>query len=84
MDYSTYRRMTNEDLVGRDVITRRRLGNGLVTIPVGSVMTIERKMKGFSLVGKPCPNCLIQARVRKVEWTDVDLLPTEEVGNGGT
>lgn len=77
-------RMTEAELKGRKVRLKREIRNGGGRIfGAGTEMTITGKWAGLELVHvNTCPTCGCGDRhsIRKVDYTDVELLPesTEE------
>ena len=74
MTPTEYRRMTAKDLLGRRVVTVKRLQNGYGIVPEGAMATIEEKFNGLGLVFDPCDHCGFKPRVSRVPSSYIDLL----------
>lgn len=73
MNEATYRKTR----VGARVRTRVDLHNGWGIIPAGTIMTVEYKRGGFSLVGPTCECCglapsISRVRPERVDWVADD------------
>lgn len=71
---SFYRNHTITYFRGRQVRSLCPLRNGLGEQPAGTVYTIERKWKGFSLISEPCGHCGLRLSMTEVPYEDVELL----------
>lgn len=72
MTPAEYRRRTDEEWRGVKVRSRRPLSTQALVIPRGSIFTVERKFKGFSLRSEPCSCCGVAVRITKVPPSDVE------------
>ena len=75
MDNKTYQKMTEAQVRGRRIITRRPLSNSYLQLPTGSIATITNKRSGYDLTFDPCPHCGVKALLHKVSPRALDLLP---------
>lgn len=75
MKETQYIKTSESKFRGRRVKVLQPLNNGWGTIPAGTIATIVRKWKGFTLEADPCPCCGLRASISKVKFYDVDLLP---------
>lgn len=67
--------------IGKKVKTLKKLQNGWFEIPVGTILVINRKYKGFDLQGlEICPHCNIGKKISisRVQVNDVQLLGEQE------
>jgi hypothetical protein len=71
VDYNKY---SGEEWKGAQVSNVVELSNGLVTIPVGTVLEITSKVNGFSLTSKTCSCCQIKAHFTKVKAYNLRLI----------
>lgn len=78
MTYTEYDRWTEAQLKGRKVVSGMELKNGSASLPAGTVYTIEKKFKGFSLVSDPCPCCGVRHYITRVKPHAVTLLQEEQ------
>ena len=63
------------DYVGRLVRTTRELSNGFVTIPTGKKGKVEsHSPRGSTLIFDACGCCSMQARISRIQATDIVLL----------
>jgi len=59
-----YEKNTEEYWLRKKVMTLRKLENGNIVIPAGTVLTIHRKYKGFTLKAvTDCPHCKIGVKL---------------------
>ena len=65
------------DWAGRRVRALRELRNGLMVIPAGAILTVDRWHCGLSLTGEPRACCGIRPLMSRVMPLDVELLPKE-------
>ena len=77
MTITEYRRMTLAQLKGRRVRLRREIRNGWGILPVGTVLFIEGKHNGLSLVAERCRTCGVRMSIGRVGPGDVELLDCE-------
>jgi hypothetical protein len=59
--------------VGDLVVALFPLRNGNMVIPAGTVLKIEKRLRGYWLKSAPCKHCGIQGRVTQVPA--IDLAP---------
>lgn len=78
MNLTTYERTTSRMFRGRKVKLLRDVTSVHFVIRKGTVMTIQRKYRGFMLEAPPCEHCGIRARITKVPREVVELI---ELGN---
>lgn len=75
MDVKTCRRTTGARIKG----TRFRLNPPVesqdAVIPRGTVVTVLRKYKGFTVLAEPCRDCGVQVKAVRVEPRCLDGLP---------
>ena len=71
-----YYKYSGEEWQGARVSNVVELSNGLVTIPVGTVLTITSKMNGFSLTANICKCCQMQVHFTKVKPYNLRLIET--------
>lgn len=80
-----FHRMTEAELIGRQVKLKREIRNkGGSIFGVGTVMTITGKWKGLEIQQTSiCEHCGCGSRrtVRKISFEDLELLPIEEPGH---
>lgn len=74
MTRKEYESRTEKQFLGKKVRSTRPLSNGHAKLPSGTVFTIERKFKGFSLRSEPCASCGVQIRITRVPERDVELI----------
>lgn len=74
MKRSYYNKTTEEDFLGKKVKTLSVLKNGNYEVAKGSVLTIERKHGGFSLLCEACEHCKVRIFITKVQPEDVELV----------
>lgn len=63
-EYNAY---TSTEWAGVKVEAVTPLRNGYITIPVGTILTIERKRAGFSLNAPQCQCCGVAPHISSVE-----------------
>lgn len=78
MDATTYKKLTEKQLLGREVRTLIKMQNGYGVIPEGTICKITRKFQGYSLTTAKCGHCGMQIRISRVHRRDVQLLPRKE------
>lgn len=64
---SEYHKYSGEQWQGTHVTNIVELDNGLVVLPAGTVLRIDRKVNGFSLISEPCGCCGLKALFTKVK-----------------
>ena len=74
MNSNQYRRMTNDDFVGRLARTICQISNGYGTIGAGQLVVIKRKYGGFEVESVPCRSCGLQLRITRVSAGAIDLV----------
>jgi hypothetical protein len=74
MTETEYRRRTDVQWRGIRVRARNAIGTSRMLVPIGAILTVERKFSGFSLIADPCPCCGVRVRVTKVEPHNVEVV----------
>ncbi len=77
MNWKTYKKTLERDLVGRLVRTLKPMKNGFVNIPSGTLCTITRKWSGLKLETQACLHCGVSVYITKVDPNKVVLLSEE-------
>ena len=62
------------DWIGGYVQTRRKMQNGYVVIPAGTICEVTDSYRGLALTSAPCEHCGMQARISRVSEASVDYL----------
>ncbi len=75
MTGAEYRRTPGREFEGRRARVTRDIGNRVGSIKAGSVVTIERKFKGFEVVSEDCEHCGVRLRITRVDPMFIELLP---------
>lgn len=78
--YSEYKRLTNDEVVGRRVVLRQDINIGWLIAPKGLICTITRKFNGYEMIGDPCPKCGVRVRMKRVPSVCCDFVYGEENG----
>lgn len=68
-----YRRTKLDDMKGKSVRALRELRNGSYSIPAGTVLEIDDKRGGFSLITPRCSSCGIRVFITRVQPEAVEL-----------
>jgi hypothetical protein len=64
LNWKEYHKHPEKYWVGKKVITLIDMQSGQYTIPKGTILEIERKYKGFNLMGlEICPHCKIGLKI---------------------
>lgn len=79
INWTEYRKHSEEWFKGKKVRTRTEIETISQKIPAGSVLTIVEKFKGFTLKSEPCACCGVSVHVRKVDGMALDLLDDGDV-----
>lgn len=70
---SDYNRRTDKQWRGVKVRALRPLDNGWITIPAGTICTIDGKFGGFSLRTDRCNCCGVTIRISRVPHDAVEI-----------
>ena len=74
MDNKWYRRTTLEQMERMQFRTKRTLRNGMMEIPPGTVVRVDGKHGGLSLIADPCGTCGIKVSINRVQPSDIDVV----------
>lgn len=69
-----YKSKTESFWKGKKVASLVPIANGLGELPAGSVFSVTRKFKGFSLTSEPCKCCGVSLRVTYVACWKLTLV----------
>lgn len=69
--------MTEAELVGRFVALTADVQTGGQTIAKGTILKITRKFGGFDANTEPCQHCGVGARIKRLRFEEVDLMPKD-------
>lgn len=72
-----YNRLTSDQFKGRKARTLRKIESRLLSLPVGSIVTIVRKFSGFEIATPECQCCGVSVFMTRVGFEALDLLPTD-------
>ena len=74
MNVDTYKKTPERVMLGTKVRGLVPLSNAIMTIPTGTVFTIERKFNGLWLKSEPCPACGVSVKINYVDPAEVEAL----------
>jgi hypothetical protein len=69
--------MKASEWAGCKVKSRVPLRNGRMSLPAGTIFTVEEKYGGLKLCSEECPHCGAKQFITRVSISDVELLPEE-------
>lgn len=72
MTTSTYKKMTEREMVKKRWRLRRDVATGGMVIPAGTEVRIHGKHNGCSITGPPCSCCGVSVRVHKLDCTALE------------
>ena len=75
---SEYNRVTAAEWMGVKVRSLRPITTGMMTIPAGTIFSVEGKFSGFDVKADPCSHCGVQARVSRVSCTAFERVETND------
>jgi len=66
------------DMVGRHVILKCSLKNGVQILPPGTICWVNKIYRGLELWSEKCPCCGVKAFISKVPYCDVEFIEYTE------